>query len=312
MKFSLREGSFPSATGLCDIRYRMWIPEKAHAAMQLTHGMAEHIDRYDEFASFLAENGVLVYGNDLASHGKSTRAGLPKGFFGEKDGWDAVVKDMRTLRSLVWPEFTGIPYILFGHSMGAILARTYAGRDGLDFDAFIFSAVAGASPILGIAKIVARFEIKKNGGKLPSMTLYNGTFGSYNKAFRPNRTACDWLSRDEAKVDEYAADENCGFPFTAHGMKDMFAGMTEISSKAWAKRVPNRPILIMSGAKDPVGNNGKGVKQVYNWLKKTGHAPELKLYEEARHEMLNEINRKEVYADILGFINSVKPAAESK
>lgn len=312
MKFTLREGNYPSATGLCDIHYQMWIPERVHAALQLTHGMAEYIDRYDEFASFLAENGVLVYGNDLASHGKSTGAGLPKGYFGEKNGWDAIIQDMRTLRSIAKTEFSDIPFILFGHSMGAMLARTYAGRDGLDFDAYIFSAVAGVVPILGIAKIVAKWEIKRNGGKLPSMTLYNGTFGAYNKAFRPNRTACDWLSRDEAKVDEYAMDENCGFPFTAHGMKDMFAGMTEISSKAWAKRVPNRPILIMSGAKDPVGNNGKGVKQVYGWLKKTGHAPELKLYEEGRHAMLIEINRKEVYADILRFINGVKPAAESK
>ena len=98
MKFTLREKRFPSATGLCDIRYRMWVPEDPHAALQLTHGMAEHIDRYDEFASFLAENGVLVYGNDIASHGKSIAPGMPKGYFGEKNGWDVIVKDMQTMR----------------------------------------------------------------------------------------------------------------------------------------------------------------------------------------------------------------------
>lgn len=310
MKFTLREKKFPSATGLCDIRYRMWIPEEAHAAVQITHGMAEHIDRYDEFASFLAENGVLVYGNDIASHGKSIREGMPKGYFGDKDGWDAIVQDMRTMRSFVKAEYPGIPFILFGHSMGSFLARTYAGRDGTDFDAFIFSGTAGSNPVLGIAKMIAKSEIKKTGGKQPSIQLFNLSFGSYNKAFRPNRTVNDWLSRDEAKVDQYVADEDCGFPFTAHAMFDVFTGLAEVSNEAWAKRVPNRPILLMSGAKDPVGNSGKGVKQVFGWLKKTGHSPELKLYEGGRHEMLNEINRKDVYNDVLLFIDAVEAMGE--
>ncbi len=310
MKFTLREKRFPSATGLCDIRYRMWIPEDPHAALQITHGMAEHIDRYDEFASFLAENGILVYGNDIVSHGKSIRDGVPKGYFGEKNGWDNVVQDMRTMRELVKADYPGIPFILLGHSMGSFLARTYAGRDGTDFDAFIFSGTAGSNPVLGIGKLIAKSEIKKTGGKLPSITLFNMSFGSYNKAFKPNRTVNDWLSRDNAKVDAYVADENCGFPFTAHAMYDVFTGLTEVSNEKWAKRVPMRPILVMSGAKDPVGGAGKGVKQVYGWLKKSGHDVELKLYEDGRHEMLNEINRKDVYNDILLFINAVEAMGE--
>lgn len=312
MKFSLRERRFPSATGLCDIRYRMWIPEEAHAALQITHGMAEHIDRYDDFASFLAENGVLVYGNDIASHGKSIKDGVPKGYFGDQNGWDAVVQDMRTLRDLVKADYPGIPFILFGHSMGSFLARTYAGRDGTDFDAFVFSGTAGGNPVLGIAKWIAKREIKKTGGKEPSMTLFKMSFGSYNKAFKPNRTENDWLSRDNEKVDAYVADENCGFPFTAHAMYDVFTGLTEVSNSKWAARVPKRPILLMSGACDPVGNNGKGVKQVYGWLKNTGHNPELKLYEGGRHEMLNEINRADVYNDVLLFIDAVEAMGELK
>ena len=310
MKFTQREKKFPSATGLCDIRYRMWIPEDPHAALQITHGMAEHIDRYDEFASFLAENGVLVYGNDIASHGKSIAPGMPKGYFGEKNGWDAIVQDMRTLRDLVKNDYPGIPFILLGHSMGSFLARTYAGRDGQDFDAFIFSGTAGSNPVLGIAKLIAKREIKKTGGKEPSITLFRMSFGSYNKAFQPNRTVNDWLSRDESKVDQYVADENCGYPFTAYAMYDLFTGLTEISNEKWAARVPKRPILMISGAKDPVGGAGKGVKQVYGWLKKTGHAAELKLYEDGRHEMLNEINRKDVYNDILLFVDTVEAMGE--
>ncbi len=312
MKYTLREKRFPSATGICDIRYRMWVPEDPHAALQITHGMAEHIDRYDEFASYLAENGVLVYGNDIAGHGKSIGSDMPKGYFGEKNGWDALIQDMRTMRELVKKDNPAIPFILMGHSMGSFLARTYAGRHGADFEAYIFSGTAGANPVLGIGKWIARREIKKTGGKLPSKTLFQMSFGSYNNAFKPNRTANDWLSRDEAKVDAYNADENCGFPFTASAMLEVFAGLTEISGEKWAARVPRKPILIFSGSMDPVGGKGKGVRQVFGWLEKTGHEAEMKLYEDGRHEMLNETNRKEVYGDVLLFINAVEAMGEIK
>ena len=311
MNFTQREKRFPSATGLCDIRYRMWVPEEPHAALQIAHGMAEHIDRYDAFASFLAESGVLVYGNDIASHGKSIRDGMPKGYFGESNGWDAVVQDMRTLRDIVKADYVlGIPFVLLGHSMGSFLARTYAGRDGTDFDAYVFSGTAGKNPALGVGKWLARREIRKTGGRGPSATLFDLSFGSYNRAFRPNRTENDWLSRDEAVVDAYVADENCGFPFTARAMYDVFTGLGEIAGEHWAARVPKRPILLLSGAKDPVGGAGKGVRQVHSWLRKTGHDAEIKIYDEGRHEMLNEKNKQEVYDDILLFINTVEAMGE--
>lgn len=310
MSVSLREKRFPSATGLCDIRYRMWIPEDPHAALQITHGMAEHIDRYDDFARFMAENGVLVYGMDIAGHGKSVKADGVLGYFGEKNGWDAVLQDMRTLRDIVKSEFPGLPYILMGHSMGSFLARTYAGRDGTDFDAFIFSGTAGTNPVLGIGMWLAKREIRKTGGDKPSMTLYKMSFGSYNKAFQPNRTENDWLSRDEAQVDRYVADEKCGFPFTACAMYDVFTGLKEISDKDWASRVPNKPILLIAGACDPVGNNGKGVRQVHARLVKAGRSAEMKLYDGARHEVLNEINKTEVYNDVLLFVDAVEVMGE--
>lgn len=312
MKVTLREKRFPSATGLCDIRYRMWIPEEPHAAVQIAHGMAEHIDRYHAFASFLAENGVLVYGNDHAGHGKSLAPNGILGYFGAQNGWDALVQDMRTLRDIVKAEYPALPYILLGHSMGSFLARTYAGRDGRDFDAFIFSGTAGKNPALGVAKLIAKRNIKKTGGDKPDQMLYDLSFGSYNKAFRPNRTTVDWLSRDDAMVDLYVADPLCGFPFTTCGMRDVFDGLTEISNIDWARRVPDRPILMLSGAMDPVGGKGKGVKQVFDWLTKTGRRAECKLYDGGRHEMLNELNREEVYHDILLFINTVEAMGEAK
>ena len=305
MSIISRERYFPSATGLGDIRYRLWIPDDPRAALQITHGMSEYIDRYDAFAGFLAENGILVYGCDLTGHGKTVKKDGVLGYFGPKNGWDANLQDMRTMHDLVKAEFPALPYILMGHSMGSFLARTYAGRDGADFDAFIFSGTAGSNPVLGIAKFLTRRSIKKTGGGEVNEKLYNLCFGAFNKSFAPARTNFDWLTRDEAVVDAYVVDPLCGFPFTTSGMLDIFDGLAEISSKKWAERVPNKPILVFSGARDPVGGNGKGVKQVFGWLKSTGHNAELKLYEDGRHEMLNELNREEVYGDVLLFLETV-------
>lgn len=311
MSVILRERFFPSATGLGDLRYRMWIPDDPRAALQVTHGMAEHIDRYDAFARYLAENGILVYACDLAGHGKSVKKDGITGYFGEKNGWDANVQDMHTLRDLVEAEFPAIPYVLMGHSMGSFLARTYVGRDGKDFEAYIFSGTAGSNPVLGVAKFLTKRAIKKNGGRTVNDKLYQMCFGAFNKSVQPGRTEFDWLSRDEAIVDDYVADPLCGFPFTTAGMLDIFDGLGEVSSKKWAARVPDKPILMFSGAEDPVGGKGKGVRQVYGWLQSTGHSVELKLYEGGRHEMLNEINRAEVFSDILLFLETVIAMGET-
>lgn len=311
MGVTLREKRFPSATGLGDIRYRMWIPDDPRAALQLTHGMAEYIDRYDAFAKYLAENGMLVYGCDFTGHGKSLGANGIPGFFGEQNGWEANLQDMRTLHDLVKADYPAIPYILMGHSMGSFLARAYAGRDGTDFDAFVFSGTAGRNPLLPLAKILAKQDIRKNGGKNVSDTLNNIGFGSFNKAFTPARTKFDWLTKDSGIVDAYVADPLCGFPFTSSGILDIFTGLGEVSSAKWAARVPDRPIFVLSGDRDPVGGFGKGVRQVYGWLKKTGHNAELKLYDDGRHEMLNEVNREEVYRDIQLFCETVVAMGEA-
>ena len=311
MGIAVREKHFPSATGICEIKYKIWIPDEPRICLQIIHGMAEYIDRYDAFARFLAENGVLVYGMDLAGHGKSINEGEPYGYFGEKNGWDNLIRDNMTMHDQVLAEYPGLPRVLLGHSMGSFLARTYAGRKGSDFDAFIFSGTAGGNPAIGIAKMLAKRAIRKGKGKQEDHTLNKLGFGSYNRQFRPNRTAFDWLSRSNESVDRYIEDPLCGFVFTACGFYDLFTGLSEISSKVWAERVPKRPIMLFSGDRDPVGSNGKGVKQVAKWLKKTGHNDVcLKLYAGGRHEMLNEINREEVYHDVLLFLEALAASGE--
>ena len=311
MSIAVREKHFPSATGICEIKYRIWIPEEPRICLQIIHGMAEYIERYDAFARFLAENGVLVYGMDLAGHGKSIREGEPYGYFGEKDGWDNLIQDNITMHDQVLKDYPGLPRVLLGHSMGSFLARTYAGRRGEDFDAFIFSGTAGGNPALRVAKGLAQNAIRRGKGKKANQTLNRLGFGSYNRQFRPNRTAFDWLSRDNESVDRYIADPLCGFVFTSCAFYDLFSGLQEISGKRWAERVPNKPIMLFSGDRDPVGNNGKGVRSVVKALQKSKHDNVcLKLYPGGRHEMLNEINKEEVYQDVLLFLETLAASGE--
>lgn len=310
MEVLQRARKFPSATGLCDIRYRMWIPKDVSGAVMIVHGMAEHIDRYDDFARYLADRGYLVFGMDNASHGKSLAEGQPKGFFGTKGGWDALIADMNTLYTTVKRDYPQLGFVLFGHSMGSFLARSYAARHSEDFDGYVFSGTAGKNPIAPIGKLLCHLEIKKGKGFEPSALLNAMSAGAYNKKFKNPRTDFDWLTRDEAVVDAYAQDSMCGFAFTPYGMKDLLDGLIEIGRGKWARQVANKPILLMSGAMDPVGGFSKGVLQVEKRLKKTGHTVCCKLYPEGRHEMLNELNREQVYGDVHLFLESVMVQGE--
>jgi len=298
-----REYRMPSATMLGDIYVKEWAPEgEIRAIVQITHGMAEHIARYQAFAEFLNANGILVTGLDLPGHGRSVGKDGMRGYIADEDGWSKTIADIRALLIKTRGEHENVKYVLFGHSMGSFLARTYASRHGSDADAYIFCGTAGRNPALAAAKLIAKYEIKKHGARAQSQTLNSLSFGSYNKAFAPNRTAFDWLSRVEAQVDRYVADNDCGFVFTAGGFKDLFEGLSEINGREWANSVPKKPILLISGEKDPVGGNGKGVKEVAAWLTETGHDVTFKLYPDCRHELLNEINEADVFGDILKFI----------
>lgn len=301
-----REFFMPSASGLGDVYVKEWSPDgPPRAIVQIAHGMAEHIARYQRFARFLNEHGILVVGLDLPGHGKSVGEGGTKGYFSEEDGWGRAIADIRALLVQTRGRYPDVKYVLFGHSMGSFLARTYAARYGEEADAYIFCGTAGKNPALSAAKLIAKYEIKKYGAKAPSEMLNNLSFGAYNKAFSPNRTAFDWLSRDNEEVDRYVADENCGFVFTAGGFQDLFAGLSEIGAKEWAQSVAKKPILIVSGEKDPVGGNGKGVREVAASLTEASHDVTLKLYPNCRHELLNEQNYADVYGDILTFIEGI-------
>lgn len=293
--------------------YAPVVKANAKAIVQIAHGMAERKERYDEFASFLAENGYAVFIHDHLGHGESVQSDEYLGFFGEDDGWKNLVEDCYKITKYAREIFVGKPVILFGHSMGSFVARAYSQMHDMTLDAAVFCGTSGSNPAAGIAVKIADAIAKSKGNMYRSELINSLAFGTYNKKFKPQRTEFDWLTGDNDIVDKYVADKYCGFLFTACGYRDLFSVLKYVSSKSWYKSVrKNLPMLIISGDSDPVGEFGSGVKQVVSDLKKTGHNNiEFKLYKNMRHEILNEIERAVVMNDVLSWLDeqtqSIKP-----
>ncbi len=281
----------------------LWAPDqKALCVLIIVHGMAEHILRYEDFARALTERQVAVVGMDLPGHGHSAQEGF--GYFAKKDGMLYVEECILQLKDFAKQHYPFAPLFLLGHSMGSFFARDIAAKFPDDIDGFIFSGTAGSNKILGLAKALARGQMLLQGAKKDGTTLHKMAFGPYNKPFYPNRTDYDWLSSDESVVDRYIADEKCGFVFTASGFYDLFSVLQAISRPHWATSLDRtKPYLLLSGMMDPVGDLGKGVKEVHDRMVKAKIANlSLLLYAQGRHEMLNEVNKTEVYEDICRFI----------
>ena len=302
MEIIRKEFTFPSVSGLSEIFARAWIPsENLKAAFQISHGMAEHGERYEEFAASLCEKGFAVFLADHIGHGKSVKSDDDLGFFG-KNGWNTFVEDQRALTNIIKKDYPDLPIIFFGHSMGSFIAREYIARYGKDekIKGAIICGTSGKNPASGIAIGLAGAIGKLKGERFRSKFIDSLAFGAYNNKINPARTNFDWLTHENEIVDKYIADKYCGFMFTAAGYKDLFTILTKVSGKDWFGRVYNDlPLFVIAGKEDPVGQYGEGVKQVYNDLKAAGSKDiTLKLYDGMRHEIHNEIERKSVYDDI--------------
>ncbi len=298
--------TFPSSTGKNTIHALRCLPEgKPRAVVQIAHGIAEHIERYRPFMSFLAENGYLAVGNDHLGHGKSITDPRDRGFFAEQDGWNYVVADMDKLHDLLQAQFPDVPYVFFGHSMGSFLTRTYLIRHPDKYDAAIISGTGHqAAPMVLGGYAMANLFVKKEGPRAIGYKLNNIAFGSYNKGYENPRTIYDWLSRDPAVPDAYAADPLCGFIATNALFRDMMGGIRFITNQNNINGMnKDRPVYFMSGDADPVGENGKGVTKAYKAFCKAGLKDvTIRLYPGGRHEMLNETNKDAVYQDILNWL----------
>ena len=300
--------TFKTSDGIQIFTYK-WVPEEVSAVkgvVQIAHGMAEHAARYERFADALTKAGYAVYANDHRGHGKTAGSQEHVGYFADERGWEKVVEDMHALTGIIKKENPGKPFFLFGHSMGSFLSRHYSMLYGSELSALILSGTGGDPRALGkIGLLIAKVIAKLYGKKAKSDILNKLSFGAFNDAFKPNRTDYDWLSRDNAEVDKYVNDPWCGAVFTAGFFCDMLGGLGFINNKENIARIPKSlPIYLFSGAKDPVGGNTKGVSQVYNTLQDAGIVDlTLKFYENARHETLNEINRDEVFQNVIDWLN---------
>lgn len=293
-----------------EIYARKWVGDQGQmprAIVQLSHGMAEHIQRYDSFAKELLSQNLFVYGNDHRGHGMTSRLNNSTGYFADENGFEKVVHDMYLLTSIIKKDYPAIPIFLFGHSMGSLLSIRYIQLYGDKLSGVILSGAGGDPGMLGkMGRLLAAREIKKKGRQTPSQLLNKLTFGSYNNAFKPNRTEFDWLTRDEKEVDKYIKDPLCGGVFTSGFFYDLLEGIETIHKSQNMKKIPvTLPVFFISGSQDPVGNNTKGVLKTYQIFKKAGiKNVSYQFYEDCRHELLNETNKEAVQEDILIWLNS--------
>jgi alpha-beta hydrolase superfamily lysophospholipase len=284
-----------------EIFCRLWATDNPKAVLQIAHGMAEYSERYMKFAKFLAENGYAVCMEDHAGHGPHAKQ---LGFFAEKDGWESVLNDMHGLSGEVSAMFPGKPVFLMGHSMGSFLSRSYIARWGNTLAGCILSGTMGPNPAASFGKLLSSITATFKGKRAPAKLIAKITSSSNQGKFKGDPQA--WLSTDTSEIRKYADDPLCGFPFTAAGYRDLFTGILEINSKDWAGKVPKTlPVYLYSGEDDPVGGYGAGVKKVYEALKACNvEDVELKLYSGGRHEMHNEVNKEQVYKDVLNWLEA--------
>lgn len=301
-----QEFTYLSADGKTPIHAVTWYPEgEPVGVLQIAHGVAEYALRYEPFARYMTSRGFLVTANDHIGHGQSLAEGAARLYFGEKGSWRYVVDDIYALRCRVGEAHPSLPYFLMGHSMGSFLARTYLIRYPGTLDGAILMGT-GQNPdaLLVGGKALATALAKKVGRENPSDVVEKLAFGTYNKAFAPNRTGYDWLSVNEENVDRYIADPLCGGMASTGLFLEMLDGMAFIKKGANLRHMNmDTPVLFISGERDPVGNMGKGVRAVHESFRRAGVRDlELRLYPELRHEILNEDCRETVSADLYDWI----------
>lgn len=301
------EFTFLSSDGKTKLHGIQWLPKDTpRAIVQIAHGVAEYIDRYDPFARFLNEQGIAVVGHDHLGHGASvTENGTPV-YFGDGNTWQTVVDDMYLLHNRIRQQFPQSPTVLMGHSMGSFLARTYLIRyPGTVKAAIIMGTGWQGSLILTGGLFMSKLVALSGGNAATSDFITNLAFGSYNKRFKPQRTAFDWLSADTDNVDAYIADPLCGQPTTVGLFREMLKGFRFNQKFSNLDKMSHEtPVLLISGQEDPVGDYGAGVHQTYLEMKRSGVADcTVKLYPGLRHEILNEkAQQSQVFADIAAWL----------
>jgi alpha-beta hydrolase superfamily lysophospholipase len=286
------------------VHVQRWFAEQpSKAVLMLAHGMAEHAGRYARFGAALVAAGFELYAHDQRGHGQTAQRGI-LGDYAVKDGWQRVIDDLAALNHHIRQQHPRTPIFLLGHSMGSYIAQAYLMQHSCAVSGAILSG-SNYQPVslYRAARQVARFERWRQGPTGRSALIDFLSFGSFNKAFKPNRTAFDWLSRDAAEVDAYIADPLCGFRCTNRLWLDLLGGLQEITPPEKLAQIDARlPLLVIGGDCDPV-SDGERLEDLAEALQRAGlRKVQLKIYPDARHEMLNETNRDEVTAFLIDWL----------
>ena len=317
----MRSDIWYDSKGAGKIHACRWMPEgEPKAVLQIVHGIAEFVERYDNFANYLTKRGYVVVAEDHMGHGQSINGDGIQGYF--HGGWFTAVEDTVQLMNDTKKEYPNVPYILFGHSMGSFMVRTILCKYS---DSCITAAVicgTGWQPAFAMPAVIKLVEAvcKKTGETKPNETLQNLIFGSYNGKVEHPRTTYDWLTRDAKIVDAYIAHPLCGFTASAGLLRDMMKGISFIEQSVNLNAMrKDLPVFFIAGGDDPVGSYGKGVQKAVNAFRKAGMTDvSVRLYPLCRHEILNEINKEEIFGDISRWIfekislSVNKNASESK
>ena len=297
---------YPSK-GAGQIHACRWTPEgEIKAVVQIVHGIAEFVERYHDFAEYLTKLGFVVVAEDHMGHGRSINGDGIQGYF--HGGWFTAVEDSMQLMYDTMAMYPDVPYVLFGHSMGSFMARTILCKYP---DSGIAAAIicgTGWQPAFALPALIKVVEAicKKTGETIPNEKLQNMVFGSYNNKVEHPRTSYDWLTRDARIVDAYIAHPLCGFTASCGLLREMMKGIHYIEQpKHLANMRKDLPVFFIAGGDDPVGSYGKGVRQCAEAFKKAGMTDvSVKIYPLGRHEILNEINKEEVYEDVAEWIEN--------
>lgn len=284
------------------IYYRVWPVDKPKALIQFAHGMAEHINRYDEFANWLNKKGFLVYGNNHRGHGPYSNETL--GYFNDEDGWKLVLEDMESLNNLMSEKYPNTPKFLLGHSMGSFLTRYFMANYAEGFNGFILTGSGYKAGFMEKLFLVLTKLNKSIYGPIHKSNFLNDLFNNtLSFKLKDKKTKYDWINTSDKEVEIYIEDPYCGFQVTNQFFIDLTEALIHINDEELLERFLDIPILILGGDNDPVGNNGKDLIKLDELYKDHGFDSTLIIYKNMRHEILREKERFKVYEDIARFIN---------
>ena len=298
----MKSFSFPSTNGTTTLAaYQVCPAGTPRAMVQISHGMCEYFGRYEAFAKFLAEEGFLVFGHDHLGHGHSAPTPEDLGFTNPGGGAHCLVEDVFRLSQKMKEEHPDLPLLLFGHSMGSFIAREVLARHGDFYHAAVICGTGGPDTPAAAGKLLAALIMKCKGERHRSPLLKSIAFAGYNKRFEKGCDPNAWLTRDASVVERYNADPFCTYVFTTRAFHDLFTLVDWVSKKDHASRLPkDLPLLVVSGKEDPVGAWGRGVEKVWKRFLAAGMTDvTLQLWPDMRHEILNELEKEQVWSDLL-------------